>query len=151
MILLDCVLPGAGLVLRGRLWLGSIVLLLAIISASALVIISIISPDNMLEESFWPLLAVYMGLMVLTVLMQLLINRKSHYDQQLVRRLHMDCAQQFLNGSPEQALQLARQLCSACSTLLGPWQLLALIADGQGERSLASKARRKIEEITAAE
>lgn len=151
MLYVDCIVPGAGLILRGRLLSGALIMLLALSALSTLAILSIISTDKLLHQLLWPGLAVYASMMVVAVLLQLYISRQARYDQQLVRQLHHDCSQQFLQGSLDQALATARQLCACCSTLLGPWQLLAQIADAQGERSLAAKARRKIAEISASE
>ncbi len=143
MLWLNIVLPGAGLLLSGRLLSGGLCLLLAMISIAVLLLSHVIAVDAFALRLLWQSLGAYAALSLVSSLWLWWRSRKPRWDAQQLRQLHRDASRAYLCGNQEQALTAARHLTRLAGDVIGSWQLLAIIADTQGDTGLARRARQR--------
>lgn len=143
MLLLNILLPGAGLILRGRFVLGIVGLVLCMLFIGALILSPLIATPELSAQCLSIVIPAYLVLSVFSSTYLFLISRKPQWDQQQLRQLHQQASGAYLQEQWPQALQAAQQLCKQAGSVIGSWQLLALIADASGDLKLAHKARQR--------
>lgn len=147
MLLLNLILPGAGVILLGRLLSGALCLLLAMLCLALLALSHVVAVDVFADQLLWLGLAGYGLLNLLSSGWLWWRRRKPGWDARQLRQLHSRCSRAYLCGDLNQAVDTARQLCRLAGELVGSWQLLAMIADAQGDQRLAGRARQRAEAI----
>ncbi len=145
MLLLNILIPGAGLILRGRLWSGSIALLAAMVCLGLLILSPIIATAEFAQSLLLQFGLIYLCLSLLSSLWLWYCTRKPSWDQAELRQLHDQASKAYLLSNYDQAIEVAQRICQQASNLIGSWQLLAIIADAKGDHQLARKARDRVQ------
>ncbi len=147
MLWINLFLPGAGLILRGRLISGALALILSMILLGLMIVAPLMTTESLATSLCIKLFAGYVALSLLSSMFHWFIARKRVLDHEQLRRLHQEVCQAYLNDKLDAALQLAQQICKEAGTVIGSWQLLALVADAKGDLALARSARKQAQAI----
>lgn len=140
---LNLLLPGSGLLVRGRLLPGLILLapvpLLAALLLGAGIVAAppVAAPIRLAVCSAWALLA------LLAALVWWWTARRTRFDPAAVRAAHRQACAAWLQGRPEQALTGAQELVRLAPEEAGAWGFLALVGESAGQPALAERARRR--------
>jgi hypothetical protein len=136
----NALLPGSGLVARGRAGVGLALLTAALACASlaALALLDAASGLSLVEA-----LAAYVGLALVAELGLAAFERRARLDPGAVRATHRRASSAYLRGEREPALAAARQLTRLAPEEPGSWALLALAARADGREGEAARAERR--------
>ncbi len=138
--LLNCVLPGAGLLITGRLNAGLLLLVpTVILIALILGVLAIFT-----RAAAWPLIggfvSAYAALALIASGWWWWLRRRATFDPVAVRALHRLAAIAYLQGRSNEAVTLARRLVAAAPEESGTWNFLALVASDAGDARTAARA-----------
>ena len=147
--LLNLGLPGAGLVVRGHLGTGILllvptILVMAVMGlAAGLLAAPLASAVLGVLAGLWVLLALIAGALWWRQ------DRRERLDPVAVRALHREAVAAWLADRLPEALTAARSLVVAAPEEPGAWELLSRIAGDAGEPALARRATRRAIAIEA--
>lgn len=134
--------PGAGLVLRGRLVVGLVSLVLAVMALSGAVLAQLI----VVSGSVWAVtgwcVAAYVAIGCATLATHVVLERVPEIDPEHLRRQHREITIAFLQGDLAAALTNARALTRSAAGEPGAWRLCELIARHAGDKAQATSAGR---------
>ena len=139
----DALLPGSGLIVEGRLAVGALLLLPAIVVLAALAVALVVG--GALAADVWPqALPSYVLLGAIALLMRWRYTRLARIDPVRARELARAAAKAWLRGQDAEAIASAKQLVRAAPELPNAWRMLALVSnDPKAERQAQSiEARR---------
>jgi len=140
---LNMLLPGCGLILRGRLGLGSALFLPALAAATLAPLVAVVAVDGFRVKLLAVFIAAYVVLAGLAALAWWWQARQERWDPGLVRELHRNAAAAFLRGEHAVARQAAERLCAAAQREPGAWTLLGMAAAAAGDAPAAAAAHRR--------
>jgi len=146
---LNLALPGAGLLLRGRLTLGLGFLLPGLFMLSGWMLMHVAATSTALANWRLALGGTYLLLAAAATVVHAILLRERVVDTELVSSLHRQIATAHLNNRHPEALADARRLTTVAPKEPGAWRLLALVAEGAGETKMAVKARTRATSIDA--
>jgi hypothetical protein len=146
---LNVLLPGCGLVLRGRLTAG-MPLLVAALALATLALIALLAPLPGFDAGFalWAL-AGYLGFGAVAAAALWAWERGAQLDPAAVRAIHHRLASAYLRGDHPAARAAADELVRAAAREPGAWSLLALTAGAAGDAATAARARRRAQSLEA--
>jgi hypothetical protein len=146
--LLDLLLPGAGLTLRGRLVPGLICLVLAVINVSTVILGRILLASALAAQATWWGISVYVLAGLSAAGMHLWIGRqRAQVDEATLRQEHRRIAAAFLTDRGQEALLGARSLAQRAKREPGAWRLLELVANRNGQAQEAAKAGKRAQSL----
>lgn len=145
--LFDVVLPGAGLVLRGRVGLGLALLVPALAVATLLTLSGLLATADFAATLRWWMIGCYGVLAAVAVAAHLWMTRGRVADPQVMRDLHRQAAQALLNDRLPEAVDAAERLTAAAPREPGAWRLLAHVAVAAGDRKRAGRAERRLADL----
>jgi hypothetical protein len=137
----NLLLPGSGLVVHGRPWLGSLLLAAAACTwcLAALAQIGIPGYDGGMLRG----VVAYGLLAALAELMLSISRRRPSIDSAALREGHRQTCAAYLRGELPAALHAARSLTRLAADEPGSWRLLALVAGAQDHQAAhLAEARR---------
>lgn len=140
---LDCVLPGAGLVLRGRLAWGVPCLVLSVLCLSSAILAQLVVIRPLATWVTLGCLGVYVVVALCAVAVQRLSQRVRTLAGEDLRRRHRAIATAWLSGDNATAVSGARTLVQDAASEPGAWRLLELIAGRGGHPQEAARAGRR--------
>lgn len=140
---LNLAIPGAGLLLRGRMALGLTIMFCALITLSALILIQVVATSTALSGWRLVLLSAYVLLAAGATIAHAVLLFERPVDAAALRALHRQIASAHLMNNQTEALAGARRLTTLATQEPGAWRLLALVAEDAGDVRLAAKARRR--------
>jgi hypothetical protein len=140
-IVADALLPGSGLLARGRLGVGVALIAAGALAASALALglAGVPGFDGGLVRAA----AAYLALGAAAALGGWSLDRGSRIDPTAVRAAHDEAAAAFLRGENPAALAAARRVARLAPQEPGAWDLLALVARAAGDPGTADRAERR--------
>ena len=147
MLPLNIFIPGSGLILRGRFLSGSLCLVLSMLLLGALILTPLIMNDELGSSLLWQLGLAYLLLSVASSIAVYLISRKPEWDQQQLRVLHQQASKAYLSDDHPTAVRSAQEICKSAATVIGSWQLLAVVAEAAGQMKLVQQAKHKIKSL----
>ena len=147
MLWINLILPGAGLILRGRLITGALALVASMVLLGLMILAPLMTTESLGQSLFIKFLLCYVVLSAASCLFHWFTARKHVLDHEQLRRLHQEVCQAYLNNKLDVALTLAQQISKEAASVIGSWQLLALIADAKGDLTLARSARKQAQSI----
>ena len=148
LVLLNLLVPGAGLVVAGRLTIGVVLLLPTVLVVAVAGLAAGILVRPLAVPVLFGCLAAWSILAVISGLVWWWWARRCRIDPVRVRLLHREAAGAWLRGEAT-ALAAARRLAAAAPEEPGAWRLLALIARDQGEPATVRAAERRAAAIEA--
>jgi hypothetical protein len=146
---LNLAVPGAGLLVRGRVALGLGFILPAIFTLSALVLAHLVATSAALGGWRLGLAAAYALFAAAATGLHAALLRERPLDGEAVRALHRQVAAAHLADRHGEAVAGARRLVAAASGEPGAWRLLALVAEGAGDAATATRARQRARGLEA--
>ena len=147
MLLLNIFIPGSALILRGRFLSGSLCLVLSMLLLGSLILTPLIMNDELGSSLLVQLGLAYFILSVASSIVVYLISRKPEWDQQQLRALHQQTSKAFLSEDYSTAVRSAQEICKSAATIIGSWQLLAVVAEAAGQMKLVQQAKHKIKSL----
>lgn len=147
MFILNFLIPGSALILRGRFLSGCVCLVLSMLLLGALILTPLIMSDELSASLLWQLGVAYAVLSIGSTVAVYLIARKPEWDQQQLRLLHQQASKAYLSEDYPSALSAAQEICKSASAIIGSWQLLALVAEAGGQMKLVQQAKRRIKAL----
>ena len=142
MWLLNLLLPGVGLVWRGRLWAGLLAIsLIAVAVVTAGLGWALTVVDEPARQTVWLVTAaLWAGAFLWSGVLWWLLERSGSVDE----AVRNDCARSaqaaLLRGEGDRALEHARRVVRSAPRLPAAWQLLAHCAAAAGKDRLARRA-----------
>ena len=144
---LNLAIPGAGLLVRGRLVLGLGLILPALLVVSAFILAHVMATSTVLGSWRLSLLAAYVLLAGVATITHAVLLRARSVDVQAVQALFRSVAAAHLTARHAEALAGAHRLTVLAGTEPGAWRLLVQVAEAAGETRVAMKARRRAERL----
>jgi hypothetical protein len=136
----NVLLPGAGLLIAGRMVSGLFLLLPTILLLALMLgVLGLFSSEAAWGILVWLALP-YGVLAAFAGAWWWACTRREHYDPAEVRRVHREAAAAYLQGQQAAALAGATRLTRLAPEEAGTWHFLALIASDAGNAALARKA-----------
>jgi len=148
-ILLDGLLPGAGLVLRGRLAWGMPCLVLAVLCLSGAILAQLLVVRPAATGVTLACLGGYVVAALIAMTRQYLAGRVRTVAGEELRRRHRAIASAWLGGDAAAAIGGARELAQHARGEPGAWRLLELIASRGGHPQEAARAGRRARRLEA--
>ncbi|MFW5844850.1 MAG: hypothetical protein ACOCXJ_01340 [Planctomycetota bacterium] len=151
LLLLNTVLPGSALILRGRVLIGCCLLLPALACLGLLVLGALLTGGPLWDQV---LISALSGIVLLALLADGLwwwSLRQRRVDPTAARRLCDSVVAAYLQGQAPEALSGARELCRLAPRLPGAWALLARSARLAGDEALGHRAERRARRLQEAE
>jgi hypothetical protein len=147
LLMLNCLIPGSGLVLRRRLILGLSLLLpaLALVSIAIIGLIDRDRPTGQVQGAI--ALLAYLGCSVLGALAWWWCERVPRIDPARVHELYRAAAAAFLGDRLAEADQAARRLTRLLPHEAGSWRLLELVARARGSATQATAAGQRAKRL----
>jgi len=146
-LFLDAVLPGAGLVVRGRLAVGLPCLVAAVLVIAGVVLAQLVLIRGSATPVTLSLIGVYVVLIAVAVTVQVLGRPPATPAAELIRTRHRSIAAAWLRGEATVALEGARELSRLAAGEPGAWRLVELIASRSGEKQEAQRAARRAQRL----
>jgi hypothetical protein len=145
-LVINALVPGCMLALRGRPGPGTTLL------AGAVICLSVVCAVGVLGEQGSPLIALvavlaYLVLMLAASMAFWWLLDGRHADPAEMRRLHLIVAQAYLRDDAATALSAARDLTRMAPSEPGAWRLLELVATS--DPSLTRRAARRAARLEA--
>ncbi len=144
---LNLPLPGAGLILSGRVWTGVAAAIPALFAATLAVGAALVAAESLRPRVLLGCALAYAGLAALTLAAHALAARRPPLDEGRMRELHRVAAQAFLTDRHGDAVTAARELTTIAPHEPGAWRLLAMVASAAGQTAVATRAGRRAERI----
>jgi hypothetical protein len=135
---LDAILPGAGLVISGRLAGGIPLFAMALVLAAGAVV-AVLMGGAVTPRMLPPIAAGYVLLIAIAQSARWAYARRARFDPQAARRLARSALAAWLRDQPEAAATASRQLLKLAPEEPGAWRLRHLVL-GDG-RDLAQAER----------
>lgn len=143
LVMVNLVLPGAGLVVAGHLLPGLLLLVPTVILIA--LILGVLA--LFISSAAWPIAAslfsLYIALSVIAGSWWWWQSRRGRIDPTKVRALHRTAAIAYLQGRNAEAVTTARELVAAAPQESGAWHFLALVATAANDPALARRATAK--------
>lgn len=146
---LNLAIPGAGLLVRGRLGLGLGLILPAMFALSAFVLAHLVVTSTALGGWRFGLLAVYLLLAGIATAAHATLLRERAVDGDALRALFRQVGAAHLTDRHAEALAAAQRLAALAPKEPGAWRLLAQVAEGAGDAGVAARARRRADGLDA--
>ena len=144
---LNLALPGAGLLIAGRLAVG-LLLLVPVIILLALILGTL---AVFTRGAAWPIVGTfatcYAVLAALAGGLWWWFAQRERFDPAAVRALHRESATAYLQGKRDVALTKAKALVIAAPEESGAWRFLALVAADAGDHPTARRAEQRAQTI----
>jgi len=144
---LNVAIPGAGLLLRGRLVLGLGLIVPALLVVSAAILAQVVATSAVLGSWRLSLLAVYVLLATVATITHALLLRERPVDAQAVQALFSSVAAAHLNARHAEAVAGAQRLVALAGAEPGAWRLLSQVSEAAGNKRVAAKSRRRAERL----
>ncbi len=148
LVLLNLLVPGAGLLVAGRVAIGAALLLPAILVAAVAGLAAGVLARPLAVPVLLGCLSAWLVLAAVAGGIWWWWARRCAIDPVHVRALHREAAGAWLRGDGS-ALAAARRLADAAPEEPGAWRLLALIARDQGDVRTGRAAERRAAAIEA--
>lgn len=142
-LFLDMVLPGAGLVVRGRLAVGLPCLVAAVLTIASAILAQLVLIRGNVTPVMLSLIGFYAVLIAIAVITHILGRPPATPPVEFIRSRHRAIASAWLRGEASVALEGARELSRLASGEPGAWRLVELIASRSGEKQEAQRAARR--------
>ncbi len=142
-LLLNCALPGSGLLLRHP---GVWPAFLGLIGAAglSLIAVALVTPGTAATVSVgWAGLGLWIAALLVATVAWAVIERPSSRDLSAIQPLFREVAKAYLTGDLATAEKVARRLVALAGAEAGAWRLLALVTRAQGRTAEAAKLDRK--------
>jgi len=144
---LNLAIPGAGLLVRGRLLLGLSLTVSAVLVVSAFILAHVVATSTVLGNSRVSLLAVYVLLAGVATITHAVLLRARPVDAQAVQALFRSVAAAHLTDHHAEAVAGAHRLSTLASVEPGAWRLLANVTEAAGNKGVAAKSRRRAKSL----
>ena len=142
-LVLNVVLPGAGLLLRHAGWWPAVVALIGAVGLS-LVAVTFAAPGSAtIAQVGWIGLASWGAAVLVAAGAWAVLERPSSRDLTAIQPLFREVAKAYLTGDLAMAEQTARRLVRLAGAEAGAWRLLALVLRAQGRAPEASRLDRR--------
>jgi len=138
---LNLAIPGAGLLVRGRLLAGLSLTLPALLVVSAFLLAHVVATSTILGRWQVSLLAAYVVLAAIATITHAVLLRVGPVDAQAVQALFKQVAAAHLTNQHSEAVVGAHRLTVLASTEPGAWHVLANVAEAAGNKRVAAKAK----------
>ncbi|HYE08229.1 MAG TPA: hypothetical protein VEL07_22135 [Planctomycetota bacterium] len=144
---LNLPLPGAGLILSGRVWAGVAAAVPALFVVTLAIGAALIAAESLRPRVLIGCAAAYAALALVTIVAQAIASHRKPLDETRVRELHRVAAQAYLTDRHGDALTAARELTAIAPHEAGAWRLLAMVASAGGQTAIAARADRRARRI----
>ncbi len=144
---LNLPLPGAGLILSGRVWAGVVAAVPALFVATLGLGAALVAAESLRPRVLLVCAVAYAGLALITIIAQAIASHRRPLDEARMRELHRVAAQAFLTDRHGDALTAARELTTIAPHEAGAWRLLAMVASAGGQAAVAARADRRARRI----
>jgi hypothetical protein len=142
-LILNTVLPGAGVALRHPgLW-AAVPLAVGVGGVSLLVVALVAPGTHAAVMTGWAGLLAYLAAVLVAGIAWMLLEQPSSRDLAAIQPLFREVAAAYLGGRLPQAEQAARRLARLAAGEPGAWRLLAMVLRAEGRTAAAERLDRR--------